>query len=48
VTKEFHVDSLPRSYVFDREGKLVAEAIDMRTQRQFFMMLAKAGLQPQN
>ncbi len=46
VAKEFHVDSLPRSFVFDREGKLVAEAIDMRTQRQFFMMLAKAGLQP--
>ena len=46
VAKEFHVDSLPRSFVFDREGKLVAEAIDMRTQRQFFEMLAKAGLQP--
>jgi hypothetical protein len=25
---------------------LVAEAMDMRTQRQFFAMLAKAGLQP--
>jgi len=46
VAKEFHVDSLPRNFVFDREGKLVAEAIDMRTQRQFFDMLAKAGLQP--
>ena len=48
VAKEFHVDSLPRNFVFDRDGKLVAEAIDMRTQRQFFDMLAKAGLQPQN
>lgn len=48
VAKQFHVDSLPRSYVFDRDGKLVSEAIDMRTQRQFFDMLAKAGLQPQN
>ena len=46
VAKQFHVDSLPRSFVFDRDGKLVAEAIDMRTQRQFFDMLAKAGLQP--
>jgi peroxiredoxin len=46
VTKEFHVDGLPRTFVFDRDGKLVAEAIDMRTQRQFFEMLAKAGLQP--
>ena len=47
VAKAFHVDGLPRNFVFDRDGKLVAEAIDMRTQRQFFHMLAKAGLQPQ-
>lgn len=46
VAKQFHVDGLPRNFVFDRDGKLVAEAIDMRTQRQFFDMLAKAGLQP--
>ena len=46
VAKQFHVDGLPRTFVFDRDGKLVAEAIDMRTQRQFFAMLAKAGLQP--
>jgi thiol-disulfide isomerase/thioredoxin len=46
VTKQFHVDGIPRSFVFDRDGKLVAEAIDMRTQRQFFEMLAKAGLKP--
>jgi peroxiredoxin len=46
VAKEFHVDGLPRSFVFNRDGKLVAEAIDMRTQRQFFEMLAKAGLTP--
>ena len=26
VAKQFHVDSLPRSFVFDRDGKLVAEA----------------------
>jgi peroxiredoxin len=47
AAKAFHVDGLPRNFVFDRDGKLVAEAIDMRTQRQFFHMLAKAGLQPQ-
>jgi thiol-disulfide isomerase/thioredoxin len=46
VAKTFHVDGLPRTFVFDREGKLVAEAIDMRTQRQFLEMLAKAGLHP--
>ena len=46
VAKQFHVDGLPRTFIFDRDGKLVAESIDMRTQRQFFAMLAKAGLQP--
>ena len=46
VGKAFHVDGLPRNFVFDRDGKLIAEAIDMRTQRQFFEMLAKAGLKP--
>ncbi len=46
VAKQFHVSGLPRTYVFDRDGKLVAEATDMRTQMQFFRMLAKAGLQP--
>jgi thiol-disulfide isomerase/thioredoxin len=45
VAKRFHVDGLPRSFVFDRRGQLVAETIDMRTRRQFFEMLAKAGLQ---
>lgn len=48
VAKQFHVDGLPKTFVFDRDGKLVAEAMDMRTQMQFFGMLAKAGLQPGN
>jgi peroxiredoxin len=47
VGRAFHVDGLPRNFVFDRNGKLVTEAIDMRTQHQFFVMLAKAGLKPQ-
>jgi peroxiredoxin len=46
VHKQFHVDGIPRSFVFNRDGKLVAEAIDQQTQRQFFVMLAKAGLHP--
>jgi peroxiredoxin len=49
--KQFHVDDLrpeglPRSFVFDRDGKLVARSLDTCTQRQFFSMLAKAGLHP--
>jgi thiol-disulfide isomerase/thioredoxin len=46
VAKQFHVDGIPKSFVFDRDGKLVAQSIDMRTQHQFLMMLAAAGLHP--
>ena len=46
VAKEFHVDGIPQSFVFNRDGKLAAHSIDMRTQHQFLMMLAKAGLKP--
>jgi peroxiredoxin len=41
----FQIDGIPKSFVYDREGKLAAEAIDMRTQRQFLEMLGRAGLQ---
>jgi peroxiredoxin len=43
---EFHPEGLPRSFAFDRDGKLVGISIDTCTQRQFFVMLGKAGLQP--
>ena len=46
VAKLFHVDGIPKSFVFDRDGKLVAQSIDMRTQHQFLLMLAQAGLHP--
>ena len=46
VGAQFHVDSLPHTFVFDREGKLAAQSIDMRTQQQFLRMLAQAGLKP--
>ena len=44
--KLFHVDGIPKNFVFNREGKLVAQSIDQCTQRQFFEMLAAAGLHP--
>jgi len=40
----FRIDGIPKSFVYDREGKLVAQSIDMRTQKQFLEMLAQAGL----
>ncbi len=45
VNDLFVVDGIPKSFVYDREGKLVAQSIDMRTQKQFLEMLAKAGLE---
>jgi peroxiredoxin len=46
VHKLFHVEGIPQTFVFGRDGKLVAVADDQRTQRQFLAMLAQAGLQP--
>ncbi len=46
VHKMFHVEGIPESFLFGRDGKLVAVAEDQRTQRQFLAMLAQAGLQP--
>jgi peroxiredoxin len=45
VNNLFQVEGIPKSFVYDRDGKLVAQSIDMRTQRQFLEMLAQAGLQ---
>jgi peroxiredoxin len=39
------VEGIPKSFVYDRDGKLVAQSIDMRTRSQFRKMLAQAGLQ---
>ena len=45
VGKSFRVESLPRTLVFNREGKLAATAMDARTQKQILLMLKSAGLQ---
>jgi peroxiredoxin len=44
VNKLFRVQGIPKSYLYDRQGNLVAQAIDMRTQTQFLEMLGHAGL----
>ncbi|NYF81348.1 TlpA disulfide reductase family protein [Granulicella arctica] len=46
VATQFHVEGIPKSFVFDREGKLVGQSIDQMTQHQFLVMLAQAGLHP--
>lgn len=42
---QFRVFGIPKSFLYDRSGKIVAQAIDMRTRRQFLEMLAQAGLE---
>jgi peroxiredoxin len=44
VHKLYVVEGIPQTFVYDREGRLVAQSIDMRTEQQFLEMLAKAGL----
>jgi peroxiredoxin len=45
ATDAFVIDNFPSSFVFNRDGKLVAQVVDMRTERQFLDMLREAGLQ---
>jgi peroxiredoxin len=44
VNDLFQVEGIPKTFVYDRDGKLVAQSIDMRTEKQFLGMLAQAGL----
>jgi peroxiredoxin len=45
VNDLFQIEGIPKSFVYDRDGKLVAQSIDMRTREQFLQMLGQAGLQ---
>jgi peroxiredoxin len=45
VNTAFGIEGIPNSFLFDRKGKLVAQSIDMRTERQFLEMFREAGLE---
>jgi peroxiredoxin len=45
VNQLFIVDGIPKSFIYNRQGKMVAESIDMRTRQQFLALLSKAGLE---
>ena len=45
VNKLFIVEGIPKSFLYNRDGKLVAEAIDRRTETQFLAMLKQAGIE---
>jgi peroxiredoxin len=44
VNRSFSIHGIPKSFVYDRSGKLLAQAIDMRTEGQFLDMLHATGL----
>jgi peroxiredoxin len=44
VAKLYKILGVPKSFVYDREGKLTVQAIDVRTQKQLLNMLQEAGL----
>lgn len=45
VKNLFRVNGIPESFVYDREGRLAAQAIDRPTMQGFLEMLGQAGLQ---
>src|SRR6202163_1925685 len=45
VHELFEVQGIPKTFIYDRNGKLVSQSIDMRTRKQFLEMLGQAGLQ---
>ena len=45
VKDAYGVEGIPKSFIFDREGRLAAQAIDMRTEAQFMELLKLAGLE---
>ena len=44
VHQQFHITGIPNTFLFGRDGKLLAVAIDQRTRRQFLAMLSKTDL----
>jgi peroxiredoxin len=45
VNTLFGIEGIPKTFVYDRNGRIVAQSIDMRTQKQFLEMLGRAGLE---
>jgi thiol-disulfide isomerase/thioredoxin len=44
VNQRFRIQGIPKTLVYARDGKLVAQSADMRTMAQFLAMLEAAGL----
>ena len=46
VSKQFHIEEIPKTFVYGRDGKLIAVAIDQHTRKQFLRMLSNTDLRP--
>jgi peroxiredoxin len=44
VNTTFHIDGIPASLVYDRNGKLIAQTFVVRTRSQLLNLLEQAGL----
>lgn len=44
VNTSYHIQGIPKSFLYDRKGRLISQTIDMRTKAQFLDLLSKAGL----
>jgi peroxiredoxin len=44
VNTLFAVEGIPKTFIYNREGSLAAQAIDMRTEHQLLEMLERAGI----
>ena len=44
MNEQFVIEGIPKSCIYDHDDKLVAQSIDMRTQKQFLEMLGLEGL----
>jgi len=45
VAEQYRVSGIPKTFIYDRKGKLAAQSIDMRTMNQFLALLKQAGLE---
>lgn len=43
VHEAYNIERIPKSFVYGREGKLVAQSFNMRTHHQFLQMLSEGG-----
>ena len=44
VNKLYSIEGIPKSFFYNKDGKLVAQSIDMRTKKQFLKLLEQAGI----